>query len=286
MGYDIAPLGRFLPDELYTRFFEKRRGGVPYKEDIVEAFDAYVPSVSRKLFREPVLNKAKELLPYMDIELRNEAIDFMDAFLGRGRYTRELGVDVPKDLVRLTYQGTLFGNFSAATKNATKFLTNTIPEIGEKSIVYGYKKLMTPAGRQEFVNSQLAGDFTLGKPINQLDFFSQVEFVNQGVTYLGAKNKALLEGKSPLQAETYARSIVRKTQFIQTGVDVPKLYRQHGSVGRALGQFTQFPTKQGFLVWNWARNGQWNKVAKFATIAYLLGGTRTIPFLDGIINGD
>ena len=286
MGYDIAPLGRFLPDELYTRFFEKRRGGVPYKEDIVEAFDAYVPSISRKLFREPVLDKAKELLPYMDIELRNEAIDFMDAFLGRGRYTRELGVDVPKDLVRLTYQGTLFGNFSAATKNATQVLTNTIPEIGEKSIVYGYQKLMTPAGRQEFVNSQLAGDFTLGKPINQLDFFSQVEFVNRGVTYLGAKNKALLEGKSPLQAETYARSIVRKTQFIQTGVDVPKLYRQHGSVGRALGQFTQFPTKQGFLVWNWARNGQWNKVAKFATIAYLLGGTRTIPFLDGIINGD
>jgi len=287
-GYDVSPLGRFLPDELYSRFFETRKGAKPYKQDIVKALDIYIPSVSRKIFREPVLQEYNTLLdPYLNLEYKNEAVDFMEAFLGRGRYKGEevLG-RLPKDLVRLTYRGTLYANFSAATKNATQVLTNTIPEIGPKSVMYGYRRLMSSEGRQEFIDSGLSGDFSLGKPIDQLDFFSQVEFVNRGVTYLGAKQKALSEGRGLIEAERYATKIVRKTQFIQTGIDVPKLYRQYGSVGRILGQFTQFPTKQGFLLYNWARNGQWGKVARFATIAYLLGGTRTVPFLDGIIDGD
>jgi hypothetical protein len=248
----------------------------------------YIPSVARKIFREPLLQEYNNTLDkYLNVDYKNEAVDFMEAFLGRGKYRGEevLG-RLPKDLVMLTYRGTLYGNFSAATKNATQVLTNTTPEVGAKAVGYGYRKLMTPEGRQEFVNSGLSGDFSLGKPIDQLDFFSQVEFVNRGVTYLAAKQKALSEGKGLIEAENYAKKIVRKTQFIQTGVDTPKLYRQYGSVGRILGQFTQFPTKQGFLLWNWARQGQWNKLARFATIAYLLGGTRTIPFLDGIINGD
>jgi hypothetical protein len=288
MGYDVSALGRFLPDELYSRFFETRKGAKPYQQDIIKALDVYIPSVARKIFREPVLQEYNNILdPHLNIEYKNEAVDFMEAFLGRGRYGREGVLErLSKGLVRLTYRGTLYGNFSAATKNATQVLTNTIPEIGGKSVMYGYKRLMTPEGRQEFVNSGLSGDFSLGKPINQLDFFSQVEFLNRGVTYLGAKHKALSEGKNLFEAENYAKKIVRKTQFIQTGIDTPKLYRQYGGVGRMLGQFTQFPTKQGFLLWNWARQGQWDKVARFATIAYLLGGTRTVPFLDGIIDGD
>ena len=286
-GYDVSSLGRFLPDELYSRFFEHRKGAKPYQQDIIKAMDVYIPSVARKIFREPALGEFNKLEPYLGVDFKNEAVDFMEAFLGRGRYKGEevLG-NLPKGLVRLTYRGTLYGNFSAATKNATQVLTNTIPEIGIKSVLYGYRRLMNREGRQEFVNSQLAGDFTLGKPINQLDFFSQVEFVNRGVSYLGAKHKALSEGKGLIEAENYAKKIVRKTQFIQTGIDIPKLYRQYGAAGRILGQFTQFPTKQGFLLYNWARNREWGKVARFATIAYLLGGTRTVPFLDGIINND
>lgn len=286
-GYDVSPLGRHLPDELYSRFFEKRKFGKPYKQDIIEAFDTYVPNVARKIFREPVLQEFNQLAPHLGVDYKNEAVDYMEAFLGRGRYAGEevLG-SLPRDLVRLTYRGTLYGNLSAATKNATQVLTNTLPEIGAVSTLFGYKKLMTPAGRKAFIESGLAGEVTLGKPIDQLDFFSQVEFVNRGVTYLGAKYKALSEGKSLIDAELYAKKIVRKTQFIQTGTDVPKLYRRYGAVGRMVGQFVQFPTKQGFLIWNWARLGQWDKVARFATITYLLGGSRAFPFLDGIIDGD
>ena len=285
-GYDVSPIGKFLPDELYSRFFEKRKGGHPYKQDIVEAFDTYVPNVARKIFREPVLDLYNQKLePYLSRDFKNEATDYMEAFLGRGKYRYEIGANVPRDLVRLTYQGTLYGNFSAATKNATQVLTNTIPEIGVKNVGYGYKRLMTPEGKAEFMQSGLSSEVTAGKPTDQLDFFSQVEFVNRGVTYLGSK-KAWLENhpKDFTGAERYAKKIVRKTQFIQTGVDVPKLYRQFGGVGRALGQFTQFPTKQGFLLYNWARNKEFGKIARFATIAYLLGGTRAFPFLDYAID--
>ena len=285
-GYDVSPIGKFLPDELYSRFFEKRKGGHPYKQDIIEAFDTYVPNVARKIFREPVLDFYNQKLePYLSRDFKNEATDYMEAFLGRGKYRYEIGANVPRDLVRLTYQGTLYGNFSAATKNATQVLTNTIPEIGVKNVGYGYKRLMSPEGKAEFMQSGLSSEVTAGKPTDQLDFFSQVEFVNRGVTYLGSK-KAWLENhpKDFTGAERYAKKIVRKTQFIQTGVDVPKLYRQFGGVGRALGQFTQFPTKQGFLLYNWARNKEFGKVARFATIAYLLGGSKSFPFLDYAID--
>lgn len=135
-------------------------------------------------------------------------------------------------------------NLSSALRNISQGI-NTYATLGEKHTALGYLGLFNKGAMQELyregvLNSDFVQDRVLSsgkKAIQKFDkvlfsFFETAEKINRGSAYFGAKSKywadhtRKIDSKkvfsgSEEEAIKYAKSIVRKTQFVFDSVDTP-----------------------------------------------------------------
>lgn len=271
-----------IPGSIYDPFLLKRLGAKGYKQDTWQALDAYVKRGTRKVHLDPVLEsiqtKAGSSLEFSNIEKSqfNYIKKYIENINMRPSET-ETGIDnlaksmigyklgqrpitaVLRYLRQMTFRGMLGLNPTSALRNLSQGI-NTYATLGEKYTVIGYAKLFNKGAgaeleREGVLNSGFVQDRALSatkKAIEKMDkvlfkFFDTAEKINRGSAYFGAKSQGLAKGMSEEKAVEYAKSIVRKTQFVFDSVDTP--VGMGGDIAKTLGQFQSYTTKQiEFLV--------------------------------------
>jgi hypothetical protein len=265
-----------VPGSVYNPFTLKRLGAKGYKQDTWLALDAYVKRGTRKVYLDPVLEKLQSKVgSSLDVTFLEESqwkfvqkyvsnINMRPTDLDKSidnvvrSFTDKFGTrpvtTVTKTLRQMTFLGMLGGNPGSALRNLSQGVNN-YAILGEKYTAIGYtaifkKGAMAEMEREGVLNAGFIQDKVLSatrKKIQQADkvlfaFFDGAERINRGSAYFGAKAKGLSLGYSEEQAIQYAKSIVRKTQFVFDSVDTP--VGMGSDIAKTLFQFQTYTTKQ------------------------------------------
>lgn len=266
-----------LPGSVYDPFLLKRLGAKGYKESVFQALDAYVKRATRKVHMDPAIEmiqtKAGGSLETSKIEvsqweylqryisninmrptkLDNSLDNTIKSLVGY-KYGQRPITTLAKTLRQMTYRGMLGLNPGSALRNLSQGI-NTYAILGEKYTTIGYAKLFNKGSMQELTDQGvlLPGfiqDRSLSstrKALEKVDkalfsFFEGAERINRGGAYFGAKSKALAAGKTQEQAITYAKYIVRKTQFSFGSIHTP--VGLQSDIAKTLLQFQSYTLKQ------------------------------------------
>ena len=260
-----------LPGEVYDPFLEKRLGTLGYRQDTWKALDAYAKRATRKVHMDPALEKIKDASGKLEqsqydyvkkyianINMRPNKIDTLidngiKSVIGYKLGQRPL-LTTTKFLRQMTFRAMLGLNPASALKNISQGI-NTYAKLGEKYTTIGYAKLFSKGSKTELeaegvLNGGFIEDRALSatkKAIEKFDkglfiFFETAEHINRGAAYFGAKAQGLAKGMGEREAIDYAKSIVRKTQFVFGKIDTPLALSS--DLGKTLGQFQSYGTKQ------------------------------------------
>lgn len=270
-----------IAGEVYDPFLQKRLGKLGYKRDTWAALDAYVKRATRKVHMDPALEQMKNRAPSLELsqwkyvkryidEVNMRPTD-IDNLIDNGlksvfgyRFGLRPTTAVLATLRRMTYRAMLGLNVGSALRNLSQG-ANTYAKLGEKYTTIGYAKLLSSSARAEIEKSgilaqQFVQDRKLSatkKAMEKIDrglffFFETAEKINRGAAYLGAKSKAIAEGKSEKEAIEYAKQIVRDTQFTFGSIDTP--VGMGSDIVKSLVQFQTFTTKQIEFLAEMAKN--------------------------------
>lgn len=270
-----------IAGEVYDPFLQKRLGKLGYKRDTWAALDAYVKRATRKVHMDPALEQMKNRAPslelsqwkyvkkYIDrVNLRPTEIDNLIDNGLKSVFGYRYGLRPTTALLsvwrRFTYRAMLGLNVGSALRNLSQG-ANTYAKLGEKYTTIGYAKLLSPSARAEIekagvLSQQFVQDRQMSatkKAMEKIDrglffFFETAEKINRGAAYLGAKSKAIAEGKSEQEAIDYAKKIVRDTQFTFGSIDTP--VAMGSDIVKSLVQFQTFTTKQIEFLAEMAKN--------------------------------
>lgn len=283
-----------LPGSVYDPFVQKRLGQKGYKEDVIEALDAYTKRAVRKLNMDPALarfeksadkleqSQYKYVKNYLDrVNMRPTDLDLMlDNWIKQLPGGSKLGARPTNQITgavrRMVYRGTLGLNFGSALKNLTQG-ANTYAQLGEKYTLVGYSKLIKAMASRDseledvgvltskFVNDRaISAKRKIGEKADKALFsvFDLAERINRGSAYYGAKSKALKKGASEDQAIESAKAFVRKTQFNFSSVDTPPILSS--DIGKTLGQLQSFNVKQAEFLGGMAKGALKGNVSDIA----------------------
>lgn len=290
-----------IPGTVYDPFLLKRLGAKGYKQDTWAALDAYVKRATRKVHIDPVLEAIQKktgssadvspleksvfnyIKKYVDnINMRpseaEEGIDnFVKSMIGYKLGQRPV-VGILKFLRQATFRGMLGLNPASALRNLSQGV-NTYATLGEKFTIIGYSKLFKKGSSEELaregiLNAGFIQDRALSatkKAIEKADkvlfaFFDTAEHINRGAAYFGAKSQAISRGLTEEAAIKYAKSVVRKTQFVFDTVDTP--VGLSGDLMKTLFQFQTYTTKQMEFLTHMAKDKNFAGLLRYA-----LGGT-------------
>lgn len=249
-----AIMAENVAKSVYDPFLQKRLGKQDYIHDVWRALDAYIKRASRKEAMDPALEEIARMAEKLDGETYNyvkalshrvnmrptEIENAMDSFITQtpiGHYfTDRPTAFLSRKVRQMFYRGTLGLNIGSAMRNLTQG-ANTYAKLKEKYTIIGYSKLfgrMATRDLQELYDQNILSDAlvqdrhigAVKKAMDMVDStlfsaFSFAETINRGAAYFGAKSKALAEGLSEEEAITFAKRMVRETQFAFGAVDTP-----------------------------------------------------------------
>ena len=260
-----------VPGGVYDPFLVQRIGRMGYKRDAWLALEAYVKRAVRKANMDPALERLKgkadtlektqydyvknylddvNMRPTMAEEWANNSIK---TFFGY-RWGDRPALSMTNAARMMIYRGALGLNIKSAIRNLTQGI-NTYAKLGEKYTIIGYTKLLTgqfdrkeiaqiPAITGNIVEKRLSSKPTVMEKLDYGLFAAMkvAEYTNRVSAYLGAKAKAIAEGKSEYEAVKYAEKIVKDTQFSYTSIDTPRALR--GPFMKTILQFGSYAIKQ------------------------------------------
>ena len=278
---EIAQLIRYsgVPGSVYDPFLMKRWGIEGYKEDVVQALQAYVKRATRKYNLDPALHTIRAASKDFEESQYNYVKRYISGVNMRPTEIEKL-VDnwiksIPKvgyrfgvrpttqitsKARRAVYRGLIGLNPVSALKNLTQ-ATNTFAELGTKYTFIGYvkvvqnlPKIMTGKQTELEATHVLADSFIQDqslvankKLMDKLDpglfyMFNTAEKINRGAAYWGAKAKYLKQGMTEVEAVEKAKDTVEKTQFKFGAIEVP--VAMQSDIMKTLFQFQTFSLKQ------------------------------------------
>lgn len=296
---DLAKIIRDkVPGSVYDPFLEKRLGKKGYIEDTWKALDAYAKRGVRKANMDPVLEKLKDAAKRLEdsqeryikrladrINLRPTELDnLLDNTIKQlvgykfgGRPTAYLSGQARK----LVFRAFLGLNVGSAIRNLTQGV-NTFAKLGTKNTLTGYSKLLTKGlGNQELIDQGVlsqdiiqdrtlsAAKKTMEKVDNTLFYmFDMAEKINRGAAYWGAKAKAINAGFTEQEAMTYAKKIVRDTQFQFGSVDTP--VGLNSDLVKIATQFMSFGVKQTEFAAEMIKNKEYGAMLRYVAASVFL----------------
>lgn len=310
---------------VYDPFVQQRLGKNGYVEDVFRALDAYVKRGVRKANMDPALEALKkasdgfqplENMKYLTkltggINMRPTNVDnLIDntlkqmSAIGYKLGTRPF-TQISKNARQMVYRGTLGANVGSAVRNLTQGV-NTFSELGTKWTLKGYSDMLKNWNADELAKSgvlrdSFVQDRTLSatkKAVEKLDkglfyLFENVEKINRGAAYYGAKSRALSKGLNESEAIKQGVEAARKTQFTFGSVDTPVALQS--DIAKTLLQFQSFNIKQAEFLAGKIKNKEWAGLARYiganlliiSTIGQLIGldYTDAVPFY-GVLTGE
>ncbi len=287
---------------VYDPFVMQRLGKLGFKEDTWAALDAYVKRATRKVNMDVALEQVSKVADNLEQSQFNYVKQYIDRVNMRPTQLDNLLDNTIKQIVgykfgqrpttylssqirKAIYRGTLGLNVGSALKNLTQGV-NTYAKLGERYTLTGYFDLVKSIAAKStelvdngVLNQNLIEDRTLSatKQVTQkaenilFSLFQAAETINRGSAYFGAKAKALAEGKTLEEAVTYAKQIVRDTQFTFGSIDTPPVLQS--DIGKMLLQFQSFNLKQGEFLGELAKNKDWKGLARYIGGSLLVYGT-------------
>lgn len=271
---DIARLIRDkIPGSVYNPFMQKRLGKMGYKEDLIQALDAY----AKRAVRSENMNPALDKLESASRQLDDQSYGYVKNYLKRvnmqptepeklldnlvksatgGKINMRPTARASRATRRAVFRATIGGNFGSPIRNLSQG-SNTYAELGEKYTTIGYTKLAM-GGKKAYdelkevgiIGNDLVQDRVLSaaKNVTQTadkalySMFSGAEYVNRGAAYFGAKAKAIANGASEGDAIETAKKVVRDTQFNYGAIDTPVALNT--PLAKLFGQYMSYPVKQ------------------------------------------
>lgn len=271
---DIARLIRDkIPGSVYNPFLQKRLGKMGYKEDLVQALDAYAKRAVRSENMNPALDKLESASQQLD----DQSYGYVKNYLKRvnmqptepeklldnlvksatgGKISMRPTARASRATRRAVFRATIGGNFGSPIRNLSQG-SNTYAELGEKYTTLGYTKLVT-SGKKAYdelkdvgvIGNDIIQDrvLTAAKNVTQTadkalySMFSGAEYVNRGAAYFGAKAKAIANGASEGDAIETAKKVVRDTQFNYGAIDTPVALNT--PLAKLFAQYMSYPVKQ------------------------------------------
>jgi hypothetical protein len=270
-----------VPGSVYDPFVQQRLGKEGYVEDVWRALDAYVKRGVRKVNMDPALLSLQSAANELDLEsfkyikryadninLRPTEIDsLIDNMIKQSPVGYKFGQRPTNALTQkwrnLIYRGTLGLNLGSALRNLMQG-TNTFAELGTRDTFSGYFNLLRNGTKELYDNGVLENDLIQDKHLGVLKSaaqkidkglfaaFEAAEAVNRGSAYYGAKAKALRGGMDLEGAISYAKKVVRKTQFSFGSIDTPVALQS--DIMKTLAQLQTFNVKQTEFLTNMIKN--------------------------------
>ncbi len=296
-----------VPGSVYDPFLQKRMGKPDYIEDTWRALDAYTKRAVRKYNIDPALEKIKakskgledSQINYLTnlterINLRPTQLDnLIDNFIKSTpigyKFTNRPTAFISRAWRQIIYRGTLGGNIASAVKNLTQG-ANTYAVLGERYTIKGYMDMLKNWNSDELKRVGVLQDsfiqdqtiYSMKRWLDKLDdglfyLFSNVEKINRGAAYYGAKAKALARGKSEKEAIAHGLEIVRKTQFTFGSIDTPLVLQS--DIAKTLGQFQSYSLKQTEFL------GEMLKAKDFAGLTRWTGASLAMIYAVGDLIG-
>ena len=294
-----------VPSSIWNPFKQKRTNAEGYIRDVFQAVQAYTKRAIRQAFVEPHLKALATVSEGLDetsykfvqkvgaqINMRPTELDslvdnFLKTIFGY-RFTGRPVTYLTKAIRNAVYKGTLGLNISSAVRNTSQ-LNNSYALLGEKYFLKGgveFAKRLVQKDLDELyktgvLNNSFIEDKNLSvfkQGLQKVDdglwaMFNFAEKLNRGVSYFGAKGKALAEGRTTEEAIKIARNFVSKTQFKFGPLDTPLILGS--DTAKLFGQFQSFNLKQGeFLV-------DLIKSKNFPAIARYIGGNLAFIYIIG-----
>lgn len=297
---DIAKIiDKKVAGSVYDPFLQERLGKKGYIEDTWRALDAYVKRATRKANMDPVLERIKEASKRLELSQENFMKRYVDKINMRPTEMENLVDNTIKQAVgyklgqrpvasissalrKMVYRSALGLNIGSAVKNLTQGV-NSYAKLGEKYTAIGYFKLMT-LGTGELndvgvLSQDMIQDRTISatkKNMEKVDkalfsLFDLTEKINRGSAYYGAKQRAIDQGKSEMEAIEIAKKLVRDTQFNFGSIDVP--VGMNDSITKVLTQFLSFGTKQTEFFAEMAKKKEWAGIIRYIVASTLIVGT-------------
>ncbi len=283
-----------VPSSVYDPFLLKRVGAVGYKEDVWKALDAYTKRADRKYNMDRPLTRLSFAADKLDNEtfkyiqkyaarlnLRPSEIDnLLDNLIKSSPIGYRLG-QRPTNVITGTirkaiYRATLGLNVTSALRNLTQGV-NSYAMLGEKYTLLGYTDFMKHAATKDLeelyangvLNDEISMESRLGVVQNfwrRLDdtlffFFENVEKINRGSAYFGAKKKAIDMGMSEENAVEYAKRIVRQTQFAFGQIDSPVALSS--DIAKTLATLQTYNIKQIELLASMAKDKNFSGLLRY-----------------------
>lgn len=287
------------PKEFQSRFFKKRpENPAEYSMDLFEILPRYLMAAKREVFDIPAYMQSKAALSKLPAgDMGELAKWYADNYIGQPTASgvpNETLKKVSRFVSNRIYDALLGANPTAAVVNMGQTALNTFPELGAYTFA-GMRDLLTDAGRQRFHDSGLLLDYPglvnmsesggVGQKARKAlhAMFDAAEYVNRGIAYLGAIDKARAEGMAEEAAEQFAYGVVNRTQFTYGRSSPVYLQNQLDKLVPGAGQFMQYPLKEADFVWSTLYDGVKKEAtsddkARAGRLIMMLGGASVLGY--------
>lgn len=314
-----------VPSSIWNPFKQKRTNAEGYSRDVFQAAQAYTKRALRQAFVEPHLKALSEAAQGLDeasykyvqkvgaqINMRPGEIDnlvdnTLKSVFGY-KFTGRPTAYLTRAIRNAVYKGTLGLNVSSAIRNTSQ-LNNSYALLGEKYMFKGGVQFIKRLIQKDFdelykegvLNNSFIEDKTLSvfkQGLQKVDeglwsMFSFAEKLNRGISYYGAKSKALAEGKPLDEAIKAGKEFVAKTQFKFGPLDTPLVLGS--DTAKLFAQFQSYNLKQGEFLVDLLKSKNFPAIARYIggnlAFVYLIGKTfgmdwkEMIPF-SGVMTGE
>lgn len=257
---------------VYNPFLQSRKpNDIPYLQDTWRALQAYTKRATRAYNVDPALQALKTASNNLELsqvkyvqqltdrinmrptDIDNSIDNLLKSTPGIGyRFGQRPTATFTKAVRQQIYRGALGLNVGSALRNISQGV-NTYAKLGERWTITGYLKLASNFNSPE-LDSVLSNSFiedrnlsVFKNALSKIDqglmfFFEQAEKINRGAAYYGAKSKALSQGMNEPAAISFAKDLVRKTQFAFGSIDTPVVMQS--DIVKTLTQFGSYSVKQ------------------------------------------
>lgn len=234
--YMSLPIRRAIARNPFSPYLLPRDKNENLNFGIHETMRAYIPSLLKVIHDTPAVRDGLLMVSEVDKAEQPLLREFMERYLrhyagvpGEYKETQSVMFRMTRSIVNANYNALLEMNPTFLGLRMMHVIQNTLPDLGPKYVMNGMTSFATADGRELLARSGVLNDMPpikskalqIGREIlHSLSW--QTEFMNRGISYLGALERAKDIGMLGDPSKVGPLSMDRLRELAADGVDVEK----------------------------------------------------------------